>query len=267
MAGMTGRRISHLMFINLVAHSAKIAVFVISACAALGAQTMSTAEAAYTRKNTFGFFAAYSNDSSHIILGTADRRKLLEIGFSYNFRLFQDRLVNVQYSGEVLPLIYESDPLSVVTDYQTEPTTATVVYPEAQSQSCATISVPYSYIDPNTGLMDSGTLVSQCVGREWTRGEGIAPVGFQWNFFPRHKTQFYLDGHGGVMSSSRPIPASTAGSFNFLFDFGGGVEYYSTHSRSWRAEMRVHHISNDYTASFNPGIDNVLFQLTFAFGK
>jgi len=34
-----------------------------------------------------------------------------------------------------------------------------------------------------------------------------------------------------------------------------------------RAEYRYHHISNHETASQNPGIDNELFQVTYAFGR
>ncbi|MGA2276685.1 MAG: acyloxyacyl hydrolase [Terracidiphilus sp.] len=97
-------------------------------------------------------------------------------------------------------------------------------------------------------------------------GEAISPVGFQWNFMPRHKLQPFFIGHGGYMYSTQPIPISTAGSFNFTFDFGAGVELYRSKTRSVRAEYRIHHISNHWTAHDNPGIDNGLFQLTYSFG-
>jgi opacity protein-like surface antigen len=89
----------------------------------------------------------------------------------------------------------------------------------------------------------------------------------QWNFLPRWKVQLFAIGHGSYMYSTRPIPVSTAGSFNFTFDIGAGIEWYQSKSRSIRAEYRYHHISNHNTATDNPGIDNGLFQITYSFGR
>jgi opacity protein-like surface antigen len=92
-------------------------------------------------------------------------------------------------------------------------------------------------------------------------------VGFQWNFLPRRKLQPFLIGHGGYMYSTQAIPVAQAGNFNFTFDLGVGLELYRTKTRSIRAEYRYHHISNHDTATANPGIDNGLFQVTYAFGR
>jgi hypothetical protein len=43
----------------------------------------------FSRLNTFSGFFEYSNDSSHIILGTVPNRKIGAIGFQYQRRLFQ----------------------------------------------------------------------------------------------------------------------------------------------------------------------------------
>ena len=79
--------------------------------------------------------------------------------------------------------------------------------------------------------------------------------------------QPFFIGHGGYMYSTTPIPIAQAGSFNFTFDLGAGVELYRSKTRSVRAEYRYHHISNHDTALENPGIDNGLFQLTDSFGR
>jgi opacity protein-like surface antigen len=233
------------------------------------AQTQTSVDQnSFSRKNTFGLFAAYSNDSSHILMGDAENRKLLDFGLVYNRRLLQNHTVNWQYSGELLPVALESDPLAQIVDFQTVPTKQTFVYPYQYAVlNCVPVSTPYSITNPNTGITYSGTAVQSCVSRQWTIGEGISPIGFQWNFLPQHKTQFFLDGHGGYMYSTHPIPISTAGSFNFTFDFGAGVEFYRSKKRSLRAEVRFHHISDHGTTIENPGIDNALFQLTYAFGK
>ena len=85
------------------------------------------------------------------------------------------------------------------------------------------------------GVEYSFNYVDTC-SRQWTIGEGMSPIGFQWNFMPRHKLQPFFIGHGGYMYSTQPIPISTAGSFNFTFDFGAGVELYRSKTRSVRAE-------------------------------
>lgn len=69
------------------------------------------------------------------------------------------------------------------------------------------------------------------------------------------------------MYSTRPIPLEEAGSFNFTFDGGAGIEWYRTRAQSMRVEYRFHHISNDNTAGENPGIDNGLLQLTYSWGR
>src|ERR1700689_938768 len=63
----------------------------------------------FARKNTFSVFGAYSNDSSHILLGQAENRKLVDIGAGYARRLYVNRIVNWQYSFEILPVALDSD--------------------------------------------------------------------------------------------------------------------------------------------------------------
>lgn len=218
----------------------------------------------YSRKNTFGFLVGYSNDSSHILLGVADNRKLLSFGGMYARRLLQDHIVNWQYSVEVLPVALESDPVLHEVVTYTSPTNGVAQDTRAVVPACQPGSGSFSQtVD---GVTYSYTYVDTC-SRQWTVGEGMSPVGFQWNFLPRHKLQPFLTGHGGYMYSSRPIPDAYAGSFNFTFDGGAGFELYRSRTRSIRAEFRYHHISNHETARDNPGIDNGVFQITYAFGR
>lgn len=218
----------------------------------------------YAPANTLGIAGAYSWDSSHILIGLAERRQLVNIGVSYSRRLTWNRFVNWQYDGELLPVALESDPLTLSVNQQTSPTSGTYVDGgEAPMVTCAPFVNNYSY--PGNGTTYSGTDVFTCSGRQWTMGEAISPAGMKWNFLPLRKTQPFLDGHGGYMYSTRPIPVDGAGSFNFTFDFGAGVEFYRAQARSIRVEYRYHHISNKDTALANPGIDNGLLQVTYCF--
>ena len=221
----------------------------------------------FSRKNTFSFFAAYSNDSSHILLGDAANRKLLDFGAGYNRRLFFNRIVNWQYSGELVPVALESDPLEVETIQQTSPTVVNSTFDlGSQALNCHRQSISYSFTAPS-GVTYTGSESFFCSGRQWTIGEGISPVGFQWNFLTRQKIQPFFVGHGGYMYSTQPIPVPMAGSFNFTFDVGAGVEVYRNKTRSIRVEYRYHHISNHDTAAENPGIDNGLVQVSYSFGR
>jgi opacity protein-like surface antigen len=232
----------------------------------------------FARKNTFSFFGAYSNDSSHMLLGVAENRKLLDFGAGYSRRLFVDRIVNWQYSFEILPVALDSDPVqrdtSTVTDVFNNgmPTfTFTNVSSSPTGLACtsSTTTQTFSlYQIPTQTLVGTETVVSvfSCT-RRWVIGEAISPIGFQWNFMPRKKLQPIVVGHGGYMYSTQPIPIDNAGSFNFTFDLGAGFELFQTKGRSIRAEYRYHHISNHSTAEENPGIDNGVFQLTYSFGR
>jgi len=202
-----------------------------------------------------------------MLLGYAENRKLVEFGASYNRRLLMDGVVNWQYSLELLPVALESDPVGIEIQNQIKPTVATAVFDfGAQFVTCAEITVPYSFTGDNN-VMYSGTMTYKCNGRRWTIGEAISPIGMQWNFLPRNKIQPFFVGHGGYIYSTQPIPIIEAGSFNFTFDLGAGLEIWRTRHKSIRVEYRYHHISNHSTAEENPGIDSGLFQVTYAFGR
>jgi opacity protein-like surface antigen len=219
----------------------------------------------YSRVNTFGVFGAYSGDSSHMVLGYAQNRKLLDIGVAYNRRLRLGSIVSWQYSAELLPVALESDPVTHYVLNQQTPTPGVLVSDFRQVAACVANSASYSDTLPN-GVTFSGTVTTTCK-RTWTVGEAFSPVGLQWNFRPRQRLQPVVIGHGGYMYSTQAIPTDDAGSFNFTFDLGAGLEFYLSNSRSIRADYRYHHISNHDTANDNPGIDNGIFQVTYAFGR
>jgi len=220
----------------------------------------------YGRKNTFGVLAAYSNDSSHILMGTAENRKLLNFGANYSRRLFQNRVVNWQYHAEILPVALESDPVSLTSVSLVSPPQTSPIPPETSIPVSACHSQSGTYTLTFQGVVYDYEYSETC-SRRWTIGEGISPIGFDWNFLPRRKVQPFLLAHGGNMYSTQPIPTTGAGSFNFTFDFGVGIELFRSESKSVRADYRFHHISDHNMSTVNPGIDNGLFTLTYAFGR
>ena len=216
----------------------------------------------YSRLNSFGFFGEYSNDSSHMLLGTAQNRKLLNFGGTYSRRVLLNRFVDGQYMAELRPIMLESDPVYHLT-YSLSPPPISFSENETFGAACYPYTATVSGV--SQGVSYSESITNTC-GRRWTFGEGFAPVGFKWNFRPRHRLQLVFTTLLGYMFSTQPIPVANAGSFNFTIEAGAGFELYRSANRSIRAEYRYHHISNASTADLNPGIDSGLFQVTYAFG-
>lgn len=199
-----------------------------------------------------------------MLLGIAENRRLLNFGATYARRLWQGRLVNWQYSAEATPVALESDPVVHEVITSISPNTGTSIGNFTPVSACHAGSGESS--ETQNGVTYSYSYVDTCI-RQWTVGQALSPFGFQWNFLPRRKIQPFGIAHGGYLYSTRPIPDSSAGSFNFTFDFGVGVEFWRSATKSMRIDYRYHHISNAYTATDNPGIDSGLFQVTYAFGR
>lgn len=220
----------------------------------------------YSRVNTFGILAAYSNDSSHMLLGVSENRRLLNFGAIYSRRLFENHVVNWQYNAEVLPVALESDPVEHISTTLVSPPPTQTLPPLTVIPEGACKAATGSYSIPFQGVNYQYDYTLTC-SRRWTVGEAMSPVGMQWNFRPRSKLQPIVLGHGGYMYTTQPIPVANAGSFNFTFDVGVGLEFYQSRTRSIRVDYRYHHISDSYTTVANPGIDNGLFTVTYSFGK
>jgi hypothetical protein len=218
----------------------------------------------YGGVNTFSLFAEYSNDSSHILLGSAEQRKLANFGGAYSLRLLTSRFVDFRYLAELRPIAIESDPIVHQTITQIQPFQGTFSQSFAPIAACHTGTTSYAGVFEGTTY--AYTVTDTC-SRQWTWGQGFSPAGIKLNFLPRHRLQPVFTGLGGYMFSTKQIPTAGAGSANFTFEFGAGVEYFTSARRSIRAEYRYHHISNAYTAETNPGIDSGVLQITYSFGR
>lgn len=232
----------------------------------------------FSRLNSFGAFSEYSNDSSHILLGYARQRKLLNFGFSFSRRILLRPSVDLQYIAEARPVMLESDPVVHVTEATTFPTDPargmSFQFNQRETGMCHPSLSTFAGED-GQGNPFTTTITRTCGGREWTFGQGLSPAGLKMNLLPGHRLQPTITALGGYIFSTRPIPIDEGGSFNFTLEIGAGVEIYRSKesrksffgNRSIRAEYRYHHISNKSTARANPGIDSGLMQITYAFGR
>ena len=245
----------------VVACLALLLVFASAANAQIGDAT------GFSNKNTYSAFLEYSNDSSHMVLGRASDRKFFGLGVRYERRLFSNHALVWKYAAEFRPLVLVSDPTQTETETLTSPPPTEIISLSPVSVlKCFAGQESFSIPNPSTGIPTAGTVVTTC-GRRWTYAQGLSPIGSRINLLPHHRLQPTASFLAGYMLSVKKIPIDSAGSFNFTFEFGAGLEYYQSHSRSIRLEYQIQHFSNAYTAHANPGVDNGLFKLTYNFGR
>lgn len=229
---------------------------------------------AFSRKNTFSLFVEYSPTSSHILLGAARQRILVDFGGAYTRRLVTFWGSDLGYHVEVRPVFFESDPLSITrsTVSVTEPPpigfyTDTETTASAPIGKCQPASGTIVYPPIGGNSEETINYVTTC-GRQWTFGQVFTPIGFQYSMRIHHPLQPFLIGTLGYMYTSRPVPVADAEAFNFVFDFGAGIELYGSNpkKRSLSVQVRYHHFSNRDTAQSNPGTDNIVYNLSYNFG-
>src|SRR6201996_2065556 len=78
----------------------------VAACAASRAQDTG----AYSNRKVFSGFIEYSNDSSHMLLGYAEGRKITALGASFERRRFLGENLSGSWSPQVRPFMTVTDP-------------------------------------------------------------------------------------------------------------------------------------------------------------
>lgn len=244
------------------------------ACLVVGstcvAQNAMAGNGEFSRKNGWTIFAEYSNTSSHLLMGASRQRELVTLGGAYTRRVARFRSSQLSYQAEVRPVVFESDPLQTTTTVYSSQgpagtTTETFVDSQAPIFPCVQGSGAFSIGGPDTPPV-TATYSTVC-GRQWTFAQAFAPLGFKYSLMTRHRVQPFFIGTLGYMYASRPIPVADAEAFNFVFDFGPGIEIYRSQTRSVSLECRFHHFSNRNTAEANPGVDNLMYKLSYSFGR
>jgi hypothetical protein len=187
----------------------------------------------YPPVNEFSAWAAVSLNTAHVFGITGDEQ-IYALGFRYARTIYDKPSTSLQYTLDLVP--------------------ATIVR-EFTFVQCGTPS-RLGFICPS--------------GREVVYGGGINPIGLKMNFRRQHKFQPYIGGNGGFVTSVRPVPVDVPGGtqYNYTFDLGGGLEFFSQNRRSsWKFGYRFQHISNAYRHNFNPGLDNNQFFIAYSFFK
>jgi hypothetical protein len=245
--------------------------FIVALCSCVYAQN--TDEGRYDHRIAFSVFANYSNDSSHIILGISENRKIAGFGASYQRRLIGNDGIEWSYEAEVLPVLFESDPVGSGTDefllngipvvISNGPNPITFSGPRRSSCQSGT----FVSIGATTSAGTYTTVLTQVCGRQWTYTGGLSPLGQRISFAKRHRLQPFLVANAGFLASTRDIPMDESSSFNFTFEGGAGIEWFRNHEHSFSFDYRLHHLSNDFIGASNPGVDSGIFRVTYSFGR
>jgi hypothetical protein len=122
-------------------------------------------------------------------------------------------------------------------------------------------SVSLSY---TAGVMPAAILIEPSHS---VYGVGVTPVGFTLDFSRRRKLYPFVEFDGGIIASTEPIPERhpDASGLNFLFDLGGGIRWKAGRRGAVTLGYKFLHISNAFTTSFNPGVDNNVFYVGYSF--
>lgn len=202
-------------------------------------------------------------------MGSARQRKIVDLGGAYTRRVVRFWGSDLSYHVEVRPVLFESDPIEIshITDTISGSSESTsYLSAGAIIGRCVPSSGSINF-PPSNGQPGQTETYNITCGRQWTFGQAFSPLGFKYSMRTRHQVQPFIVGTLGYMYSSRPIPVSNAEAFNFIFNFGAGVEVFRSKKRSVSLECRYNHFSNRDTAQVNPGADNVLFKASYSFGR
>lgn len=97
-------------------------------------------------------------------------------------------------------------------------------------------------------------------------GVGASPIGVQANFGPE-RIQPFVNGSLGFLHFNQQVPVLESAQFNYTISIGFGAQVFLRPGRSLSFGWKYHHLSNDYQAHLNPGIDSGVFFVGFAVFK
>jgi hypothetical protein len=207
--------------------------------------------------HTFGFSSTFSADSSHILIGDAEQRRVWTLGAEYTTLLHQTRHFRFDYEGSIIPLYEETDPYIDGTTFQLNGQAVTTFGTPMR----VTFAVRGPIGTVATGKGQSSPLYA-LTGREDTYAAAFAPLGAHISAFPNRRIQptFALD--LGFIVSARDLPIDQSSQFNFMFSFGPGVQFFTSPNASLRFEYLYRHTSNAGLGDQNPGVDQGVARVT-----
>ncbi|HWC19278.1 MAG TPA: acyloxyacyl hydrolase [Terriglobales bacterium] len=205
-------------------------------------------EAFRTGGNEYEIWSGYSPTSLEWI-GKTEARRLFMVGLGWRRVILAGDSVAWKYTGDVVPVVLVSQPTVVGSGIIFTGTPPNVTF-----VGCDSPQLVHETVNDLTGF-NLGPC--QHASRRTTYGFSLEPIGFDLNFRRRHRFQPVTGINGGFALFTRDVPISNSNSFNFTFSLRGGLQIFTSESRSITLGYRYHHTSNADTGNpFNPGIDS-----------
>lgn len=98
-------------------------------------------------------------------------------------------------------------------------------------------------------------------------GFGFSPVGLEAQRRLNQRWRAFGALAVGLVWFSRDVPVPFARRFNYTFEYGGGAMWRRSPRTSLRIAYKFHHLSNNYTAYQNPGLDGHVFLVGISFNE
>jgi hypothetical protein len=98
-------------------------------------------------------------------------------------------------------------------------------------------------------------------------GFAVSPLGLEYQRRLNSRWRLYAATAGGVVWFSRDVPIPFARAFNYTFEGGAGFLWRRGAHTSLRFGYKLHHLSNNYTAEENPGLDGHVFVIGVSFNR
>jgi hypothetical protein len=237
-----------------------------------GAVAQRSAEVNVNPSTTFGVSGAGTLGSRNIFSGLAPGRHLIIASTELDVMAHRGRKTSYRWEFEVQPLIEVSDPHDVQ-NYTFNLYTGSIPpqhYDTLDRYPCVsnTSMGPYYQMQTSGTITQIGTYTDvQTCSTLWTYTGGVSPLGQRVNFRPQHRLQPYGVANAGFLAATRKLPISTATQFNFTAEGGAGIEFFQRSKRSIALDVRYHHTSNGGRGQYNPGIDNVMFKLSYRLSR
>lgn len=209
--------------------------------------------------NEYEVWSGYSPSSLQWI-GKTEARRLFMAGFGWRRVILASNSVAWKFTVDKVPIALVSQPTLVGggASFSGVPRNVTLV-------GCVSPNLTQEVVTSEAGV-DLGPCLH--AGRRTTRGIGLEPVGFDFNFRRRHRFQPVVGINGGFLKFTRDVPIENSNSFNFTFSLRGAVQIFTDDSHSVTIGYRFHHISNANTGNpFNPGIDSNFIYAGFSFHR
>jgi hypothetical protein len=170
----------------------------LTACGASWAQDVSV----YSNRMVFSGFVEYSNDSSHMLLGYADGRKINALGASFEIRSFLKSNVTGSWLAEVRPYMTVTDPTMTgfMLKFPEQPTySGMVTFASPVPVDKPVNSTPLNVILVTQNQVYAGT-ATYVGGTRSTYVSGFSPLGYKVSAFPHRVERFrgFTERHPGL---------------------------------------------------------------------